>query len=100
MAVTYSKFSPYYKTNRYNFFLDVAQIPKIPVDVSDVLYEIDAVYKYRPDILAYDLYGDTNLWWVFAIRNPNVIKDPIFDFSPGTKIYIPKKEVLKSNLGI
>ena len=66
----------------------------------DVLYEIDSVYEYRPDLLAYDLYGDSALWWVFAQRNPNVIKDPLFDFRAGYRIYIPQKTTLQQDLGI
>lgn len=97
---SYSKTSPYFKTSTFSFFLDVADIPKIPKDPADVLYELDNIYKNRPDLLAYDLYGDVNLWWVFSVRNPNVIKDPVFDFIPGTKIYIPKKENIESALGL
>jgi hypothetical protein len=40
------------------------------------------------------------LWWVFAVRNPNVIKDPIFDFFPGQTIYIPNKNTLTTYLGL
>lgn len=100
MSVSYAKTSPYYNTSRYSFFLDIANIPKIPAEAADVLYEIDAVYKNRPDLLAFDLYGDTNLWWVFAVRNPNTLRDPVFDFVPGTKIYIPKRENISSVLGL
>ena len=66
----------------------------------DWTYEIDAVYKHRPDLLSFDLYGDTSLWWVFSIRNPNVLQDPVFDFVPGATIYIPKKETLVAALGL
>lgn len=100
MAVTYSKSSPYFRTNIYDFFLDVANIPSIPKEPSDVLYEIDVIYKFRPDLLAYDLYNDANLWWVFAVRNPSTIKDPVFDFIPGVQIYIPKKENIVVALGL
>ena len=97
---TYSKTSPYAKTQFYGFFLDVATIPTIPADPKDVLYQIDAIYKQRPDLLAFDLYGDTKLWWVFAVRNPNVIQDPVYDFEPGVIIYIPQKQNLVGALGI
>jgi len=100
MAVAYSRTSPYATTETFSFFLDVANLPQLPYDASDVLYELDAVYKNRPDLLAYDLYGDTALWWVFAIRNPNAIQDPVFDFVPGTVIYVPKKETIQAALGI
>jgi hypothetical protein len=36
---------------------------------------------------------------VFAIRNPSVIKDPIYDLVSGIKIYIPQKQKLLAVLG-
>lgn len=84
----------------YGFFMDVANIPNIPMDGSDIQYQIDAIYKYRPDLLAYDLYSDSGLWWVFAVRNPNVIQDPIYDFEPGVIINVPKKQNLIAALGL
>ena len=100
MAIAYSKTSPYANTNTFAFFLDVADIPTIPYDPNDVQYQIDAIYKGRPDLLAFDLYGDSSLWWVFSVRNPNVLQDPIFDFLPGAIIFIPKKDTITSVLGI
>lgn len=99
MAVTYNKTSPYSRTGTYSFFLDIADIPDIPLDPSDVPYQIDAIYKNRPDLLAFDLYGDVGLWWVFSIRNPNILQDPLFDFLPGAIIYIPKKETIQAAIG-
>ena len=100
MAITYNRTSPYANTDIYGFFLDVANIPQIPLDPKDVQYQIDAIYKSRPDLLAFDLYGDSSLWWVFAIRNPNVIQDPIYDFQPGVIIYVPQKQNLTTALGL
>jgi hypothetical protein len=100
MAIAYNKTSPYANTNTFAFFLDVADIPAIPYDPNDVQYQIDAIYKGRPDLLAFDLYGDSSLWWVFSVRNPNVLQDPIFDFLPGAIIFIPKKDTITSVLGI
>ena len=81
MAITYNKTSPYANTNTFAFFLDVADIPAIPYDPNDVQYQIDVIYKGRPDLLAFDL-------------------DPIFDFLPGAIIFIPKKDTITSVLGI
>lgn len=100
MPISYSKTSPYYRNETFGNFLDVAKIPSIPYDPTDIVYRIDAIYKFRPDLLAYDLYGMSSLWWVFAVRNPNTIKDPLFDFLPGTTIYLPKKDTLLSILGL
>ena len=100
MAVSYAKTSPYANTDIYGFFLDVANIPRIPIDPTDVQYQIDAIYKGRPDLLAFDLYGDSGLWWVFSIRNPNTLQDPVYDFLAGATIYIPKKETLTTAPGL
>jgi hypothetical protein len=100
MAVEYSKTSPYFATTLYGQFLDIINFRQISKLSDDVYYEIDKIYSNRPDLLAFDLYGDANLWWVFAARNPNVIRDPIFDFLPGVRIYIPKKTTIDRDLGL
>jgi len=98
--MAYSKSSPYYGTNTFGKFLDVLSYRPVSKKEDDVVYTIDKVYQYRPDMLAHDLYGDSGLWWVFAARNPNVIKDPLFIFKAGVTIYIPTKETLVADLGI
>lgn len=100
MPAQYSKSSPYFSTGQFGSFLDLLEYRAIPKNAGDVEYSIDRVYQYRPDMLAYDLYGDAKLWWVFASRNPNVLKDPVFDFVPGKRIFIPKKETLVAKLGL
>jgi len=103
MAVNnvYPATSPYYSTGIVNTkFLDVMVNRTIPMQPSDVYWEITEVYQYRPDMLAYDLYSDSRLWWVFAQRNPNRLKDPYFDFVTGVGIYLPKLELLKQTLGL
>lgn len=97
----YPATSPYYFTQVVNnTFLDVMVNRPIPMQPSDIYWEITPVYEYRPDLLAYDLYSDSRLWWVFASRNPNRLKDPYFDFTTGTGIYLPKMDMLKQVLGI
>lgn len=98
--VAYSSSSPYAQTRTFGNFLDIMINRPISKLEDDVLYAIDKVYEYRPDMLASDLYGDSTLWWVFAQRNPNVLKDPLFDFRAGIEIYIPKKATLQSDLGV
>jgi len=80
-------------------YLDIFKPRPIPVSSDDILYEITNVYTYRPDLLAFDLYGSKDLWWVFAQRNVDVLKDPIFDFVAGTKIYLPQGKNLQQSLG-
>jgi hypothetical protein len=99
--VKYNQTSPYYDTSIYNKdFLDIMVDRSIPVDVLDNYWEITRTYHLRPDLLAYDLYGDSKLWWVFSQRNPNKLKDPLFDFVTGTKIYIPQYNNIRDALGL
>lgn len=100
MSATYSTTSPYYNTPHWGPFLDVWQGRTIPSDVTDIVYQIDPPYNNRPDLLAQDIYQDVNFWWVFAVRNPDVIKDPLFDFVAPTIIYIPTKPVVLRALGL
>ena len=95
----YAKTSPYVNTTLFDNFLDVANPPIIPKHPHDVLFQVHQTYQLRPDLLAYDLYGDASLWWVFALRNPNTVKDPIFDMRIGNKIYLPKKTTLAGIVG-
>ena len=97
---TYSKTSPYFKTEIVNGYLDVMTFRDIPYERDDILFEVTSTYEHRPDLLAYDLYKDQSLWWVFALRNKSILKDPVFDMTAGTKIYLPKLSTLKTSLGL
>mgnify|MGYP000143303183 CR=1 FL=1 len=95
----YTKKSPYFTTSIVNNYLDIINFRDIPKENDDVLFELTATYELRPDLLAYDLYGDHQLWWVFAIRNRSIIKDPVFDMVAGIKIFLPKATTLKQVVG-
>jgi len=92
--VQYEPTSPYYKTGLYGNFLDIATLPVLPKKPDDILFVVNKIYQFRPDLLSNDLYGDSGYWWVFAVRNPNVIQDPVFDMKLGVQIYLPKKDTL------
>lgn len=93
---TYNKNSPWYETPQNDLYLENMVYRKIPQNLDDAEYIIETQYANRPDLLAYDLYGDPKLWWIFVNRNRSVLKDPIFDFVPGVKIFVPRKQDLFS----
>ena len=95
----YANTSPYYKTPVYENFMGYYQKRNIPADVNDITYEIEPQYANRPDLLSYDLYGRAKLWWVFAMRNIDSLKDPVFDFVPGLKIKLPQKPTIDAVIG-
>ena len=95
----YDQTSPYFNTGFSQFFLDSMVNRPIPKLADDQYFTINSTYQYRPDLLAYDLYDDSRLWWVFYQRNPNTLSAPPLDFASGTQIYLPKITTLKSVLG-
>jgi len=100
--VIYTQTSPYYQTllASNGNYLDTWQPPTVPASPSDSSIVINQTYNLRPDLLAHDLYGDSRLWWVFAMRNPNSLRDPFGDFVTGTRIYLPDAASLQSALGL
>jgi hypothetical protein len=99
MAI-YSNTSPYSTTQEMSDHLGILNPRTITAEQDDQSYTIERTYAYRPDLLAYDLYGSPRLWWVFVQRNPDQLEDPIYDFKPGVTIQLPKKESLLKDLGI
>jgi hypothetical protein len=97
----YVNTSPWHVTPIINeLYLDILEIRPIPAENDDIKYVVQTQYAYRPDLLAYDLYGTTKLWWVFSQRNMDIIKDPVYDLVPGIEIYLPKGPNLSRQLGV
>lgn len=99
MATNYDSTSAYFATGYDQFYLDVMVNRPIPKEADDLLWEITETYQYRPDLLAFDLYQTSTLWWVFYQRNPNTLQAPPLDFKVGTVIYLPKIDTLRAALG-
>ena len=95
--VRYDLTSPYgltTQTTQTLQYLDFWNAPYVQSSLNDTLYRLEQKYKHRPDLLSYDMYKTTGYWWVFAIRNPDIIQDPIYDFVPGIVIYLPIQQSL------
>jgi hypothetical protein len=95
----YTSTSPYFTTAFTTFYLDPMVNRAIPRENDDVYFSINQTYQYRPDMLAYDLYQQSGLWWVFYQRNPNTLTAPPWDFDIGKSIYLPKLATLRTALG-
>ena len=96
----YSRTSPYLDTPQNDINLEPLVIRTFNIEDDDQAYTIERTYAYRPDLLAFDLYGTPRLWWVFARRNPDKLEDPIYDFKPGVTIQLPKAETISRDLGV
>ena len=64
------------KTNRGKRYYTTTRYPDIPLSDDD-LYII-TMRGDRLDNLAYQFYGDSTLWWVLQIANPNTNKDSLY----------------------
>ena len=96
----YENSSPWASTKIVNnLYLDLLTIRPIPAEPDDVLYKVQPQYTHRPDLLAYDLYGSSKLWWVFTQRNMNILKDPVYDLVGGIEIFLPQGPALSRQLG-
>ncbi len=90
--MAYDPTSPWKKTGLIkNKVLDIMNNVFLEFDPLDELYTIPQNYDLRPDLCSFELYGTSKYWWIFAKRNPDIIEDPIMDFTVGTKIRIPSK---------
>ena len=94
MAKIHKSTSPYYKTPLKDFYLDIWKKREVPPNDNDRLLVLEAKYEGRPDLLAADLYGTPRLWWVFAVRNMDLLVDPIEDMKAGLEIFVPAKDTI------
>ncbi len=95
MPSKYKKPSLYSNTPIKNWYLGHWPGINVNPSLNDEPYIIPAKYNLRPDLAAYHFYGSTTYWYVFALRNKNVLKDPIFDFIAGREIIIPNKKSIE-----
>lgn len=98
--VNYSSGSQYYTTTQTSWCLNLLNLRDIEPDVSDQIIYLDSKYKNDPYRLAYDLYGNDKLWWIFMLVNKDTIIDPINDFKAGMVIRLPTAERVSTTLGI
>jgi hypothetical protein len=69
-----------------DFYLDIANFPEVREllrNKSPELYTVTPKHQHRPDLLSYDLYGNSNYWWVIVLLNRNQLQDPIRDLEAG-----------------
>lgn len=99
MSVRYKETSNYSITKINEKYLELYNPPINQQTLSTRVNKkvIASKYNLRPDLMAYDLYGNSKLWWIIVHYNRDVIKDPIFDFKAGLSIFLPDSV---SNIGI
>ena len=89
MAKNSKNSSQYVLTPIRDWYLDLWVPRTVPSSDFDKIIVIPPGFHQRPDLLSNEEYGTPSLWWVFSIRNPDLIIDPINDFVSGLEIFIP-----------
>jgi len=89
MAQNSKPTSEYILTPINNWYLDIWVPVTVSANSTDEIVTIPQSMNQRPDLMSYEKYGTPRLWWVFAVRNPDTLIDPIDDFVAGLQIYIP-----------
>ena len=69
-------------------YYDTVYYPEVGASEADIY--IESEFGDRLDALAYQFYGDTTLYWIIAIRNPNKVNFGSIYLSPGSQIAIPQ----------
>ncbi|RYD66002.1 MAG: hypothetical protein EOP83_06105 [Verrucomicrobiaceae bacterium] len=87
--IQYPVTSPYTATPQLPWRIGRYVHRSIPPASTDTPYTVTAQYHERPDKLATDLYGSPHYWFVFMLRNMNVVRDPIYDLKEGANIFLP-----------
>ena len=89
MAQNQKESSQYFDTPLVdNSYLDIARIRPLLPDVTDQDYTVPPKFANRPDLLAFELYNNPNLWWVFQLLNMDKLVDPQNDLVEGLVIRI------------
>jgi hypothetical protein len=80
-----------------NFYLGVNKLPNISLQVGD-LVQVPPECENRIDLFSFQQYGSSRLWWVIALANADIIKDPTWDFKSGMTVFVPRDTNLTSTL--
>lgn len=95
MAQNSKNTSPYLSTPVKGWYLDLWVPRSVPKSDFDKIVTIPPGFDQRPDLMSQQEYGTPDLWWVFSIRNPDLIIDPIADFVSGLEIFVPENILKK-----
>lgn len=75
------------------FFWDLPNMPDIIPQNDDLTHVVTSDELGNLDLLAYDYYGDEELWWVIMLANK---KYDVSDFRLGEQIVIPSPAYVKT----
>ena len=84
-------------TGYRGFYLDIAKLPKLSNVTGDMVV-VPMECENRIDLFSFQQYGSSRYWWLIALANADIIKDPIWDFTAGLTVIVPRDSVLLEKL--
>lgn len=88
--IRYKMQCTFVEQNILDYYLD--ELKKCSLKVTEFTQEEIVKYKYQPDLLAYDVYGSTQLDFVILLVN-GIIDPKEFDFKR-KYVLLPRKSIL------
>lgn len=84
----YNNNSPWAKVSQ-SWYLGYTVPAYMTTADSDMSYTIPTTQNEQPWKLAKELYGSEELYYIFALLNPDLLQDPVYDFVTGLTIQVP-----------
>ena len=93
-------YSPYFSTKKKLWYTDKLILRNITSDITDYEYIIPDIYNKNPGKASFEIYGTSELKWIFLITNRKLFpnNDLINDFTSGKRLIIPTKSRLLTML--
>lgn len=88
MSAIYDKKSYLRNTTTRRFYLDVAKLPST-AGVGGKTVVVPPECENRIDLFAFQQYGSSRYWWMIALANADIIRDPLWDFHAGMVVFVP-----------
>lgn len=76
------------------YYYNLLQTVSLPQNLPDGYFNsYDIVYGDTWPFISYKIYNSPNVWWIILLANN--INNPLTSLTPGTRIKVPKIEVVK-----
>jgi len=75
-----------------DLFFDVWKPPRILRRTEPTIHVVTEEEIGRPDLIAFRVYGDSDMFWAIAIQDENQIFNPLRDMVVGQKLTVPHKD--------
>jgi hypothetical protein len=94
MTIEYTDKSYLYGVGTFKkFYLDSTILPAL-TNSTGTNVVVPPECENRPDLFSYQQYGSSRLWWIIALANADILKDPVWDLKSGMTLFVPNKDLI------